>query len=73
MTPPSKSSAPRTLPDLLQGGDPAQPAIVVPGGPTLTYEQLADRVLSLPVHPGVSQADLERIVASIKHLAMAAV
>jgi acyl-CoA synthetase (AMP-forming)/AMP-acid ligase II len=47
MTPPSKSSAPRTLPDLLQGGDPAQPAIVVPGGPTLTYEQLADRVENL--------------------------
>ncbi len=45
--PPSKQGAPRTLPDLLLGGEPRSPAIVVPGGPTLSYEQLADRVETL--------------------------
>jgi perosamine synthetase len=35
-------------------------------------ERVADQVLSLPVHPGLSEQDLERIVESVRKVAATA-
>ncbi len=59
------TSTPKTLLDLIAGGEPNHPAIIVPDGPVVTYEALRSQVAELAAQleaAGISGGDRVAIV-----------